>query len=85
MVASTHQKNKLTHPAAPVMTTTVKRKAGIKVRAPPKRVTKDQTIRELQAQIAALQNPDGEPFSKEPLVSSYQPSDMSQILMTPSF
>ena len=68
MVASTRNKNKLTHPGAPVMTVAARQKAGIKVKPPLKRVTKDQTIRELKAQIASLQNPDGEPFSKEPLV-----------------
>lgn len=68
MVASTRLKNKLAHPAAPVMTTAAKQKAGIKTKPRPRRVTKDQTIRELQARIAALENPDEEPFSKEPLV-----------------
>ena len=68
MVTSTRAKNKLAHPAAPIMTEAAKRKAGIKHKQRPKRVTKDETIRELQAQIAALKNPEGETFSKEPLV-----------------
>ena len=70
MVVSTRTKNKLTHPAAPVMTDAAKRKAGIKIKTKshPKRMTKDQTIKELQARINALENPDEEPFSKEPLV-----------------
>jgi hypothetical protein len=68
MVASTRPKNKLAHPAAPVMTETAKRKAGIKTNRRPKKPTKDETIRLLQAQIAALENPHEESFSKEPLV-----------------
>ena len=68
MVTSTRAKNKLAHPAAPIMTEAAKRKAGIKHKQRPKRVTKDETIRQLQAQIAALKNPEGETFSKEPLV-----------------
>ena len=51
------------------MTTAAKQKAGIKTVKCWKRVTKDETIRELQARIAALENPDlEESFSKEPLV-----------------
>lgn len=68
MVASTRAKNKLTHPATPVMTEAAKQKAGIKTKRRPKRATKDETIRELQARIAALENPEEETFSKEPLV-----------------
>jgi hypothetical protein len=69
MVASTRAKNKHTHPAAPVMTEAAKKKAGIKTNRRQKRVTKDETIRLLQAQIAALENPNEESFLKEPLVS----------------
>jgi len=68
MVASTHIKNKLSHPAALVMTNATKQKAGIKTKQRPKRMTKDQTIKELQACLDALENPDEELFSKEPLV-----------------
>jgi len=68
MVASTRNKNKLAHPAAPVMTAAAKQKAGIKTKPRPKRVTKDQMIRELNARIAALENPDEKQFSKDPLV-----------------
>ena len=68
MVASTRAKNKHAHPAAPVMTEAAKKKAGIKTKHRQKRVTKDETIRQLQAQIAALENPNEESFSKEPLV-----------------
>lgn len=69
-MVSTRLKNKSTRPAIPVMTATAKQKAGIKTAKRRTRVTKDDTIRELQARIAALENPD-EPegsFSKEPLV-----------------
>ena len=71
MVASTRKKNKTVHPAAGVMTAAAKQKAGIEVKPPSKRVTKDQTIKELLARIDTLQNPDREPFSKEPLVCAY--------------
>jgi hypothetical protein len=70
MVASTRAKNKNKHPAAPVMTEAAKRKAGIKAKQQPKKKTKDQTIRELRAQIAFLKNPEEESYSKEPLVST---------------
>jgi len=51
------------------MTVAAKQKAGIKTTQRRKRVTKDETIRELQARIASLENPDSEEsFSKEPLV-----------------
>ena len=68
MVAATRLKNKLAHPAAPMMTKAAKQKAGIKVKRRTKRVTKDETIRELQARIDTLENPGAEMFSKEPLV-----------------
>lgn len=85
MVASTRPKNKTAHPAAPVMTNAAKKKAGIRIKPPQKRVTKDQTIRELQARIAALENPDEEPFSKEPLVRISQPSCIHLMLTMLSF
>jgi len=50
------------------MTNAAKQKAGIKTKQRPKRITKDQTIKELQARLDALENPDEEPFSKDPLV-----------------
>jgi hypothetical protein len=50
------------------MTAAAKKKAGIKTKLRPKRVTKDEMIRQLQVEIAALKNPDEETFSKEPLV-----------------
>lgn len=68
MVASTRAQNKLAHPAAPVMTNAAKKKAGIKTQRRSKKLTKDDTIRELHARIAALEGPDEETFSKEPLV-----------------
>lgn len=68
MVPSTRASNKLARPAAPVMTDAAKQKAGIRVKRRAKKATKDETIRELQAKLAAMENPDGEPFSKEPLV-----------------
>ena len=50
------------------MTEAAKRKAGIKAKRPSKRATKDETIRQLQAELDALRNPNEESFSKEPLV-----------------
>lgn len=73
MVASTCAKNKFAHPAAPVMTKAAKQKAGIKTKQCPKKKMKDEMIRELQAQLAALVNPDKESFSKEPLVCTHFP------------
>lgn len=75
MAPATRPKNKSQHPAAPVMTAAAKRKAGIKTaqRPKPKKVTKDQTIWELRAQLAAFENPDEETFSKEPLVPFSNP------------
>ena len=84
MVASTRAKNKLAHPAAPVMTETAKRKAGIKMKRRSKKMTKDDTIRELQAQLAALQNPNEASFSKEPLVCTPYLSCMDRKLMPSS-
>lgn len=78
MVSATRAKNKLAHPAAPVMTKADKEKAGIKVKRRAKRATKDDTIRELQAKLAALENPGEEPFSKEPLVRSLCASSTNQ-------
>ena len=72
MVSATCAKNKTSHPAAPVMTEAAQKKAGIKTKRRPKKVTKDQTIRELNARIAALENPDEESFSKDPLVHTTQ-------------
>jgi len=68
MVASTRPKNKITHPAAPVMTEAAKQKAGIKTKRRSRKATKDETIWELQAHITMLENPGEEMFSKEPLV-----------------
>ena len=67
-MVTTRIKNKLAHPAAPVMTKAQKTKAGIKTKQRQKRVTKDETIRMLQARVAVLENPDEEVFSKDPLV-----------------
>lgn len=79
MVTTTRTKNKHAHPAAPVMTKADKEKAGIKVKRRAKRVTKDDTIRELQAKLAALENPGEEPFSKEPLVRPLHVLSTNQI------
>jgi len=46
-MVSTRPKTKTAHPAAPVMTTAAKQKAGIKTVQRRKRVTKGKTIREL--------------------------------------
>ena len=78
-MVSTHGKNKLAHPAAPVMTTAAKRKAGIKTNPRPKRVTKDQTIAELRARLAAFENPGETAFSKEPLVHITKPLHLSWV------
>ena len=66
-MVSTRTKNQFQHPAAPVMTKAAKEKASI-IKKRPKKATKDDTIQELQARLAALEDPNGEPFSKEPLV-----------------
>ena len=73
-MVSTRPKNKTTHPAAPVMTEAPKRKAGIKTKQRPKRATKDKTIWELRARLAAMEDPAAESFSKDPLVHATQPS-----------
>lgn len=69
-MVNTHLKNKVAHPAAPMMTDAAKIKAGI----PPtkrrsKKQTKDDQIRELKAHLATLEHPDeATAVSKEPLV-----------------
>jgi len=70
-MVGTRQKNKNVHPATPVMTEAAKLKAGIpSVRRRTKKPTKDEQIRELQARLAALEDPDeSATISKEPLVS----------------
>ena len=68
MVISTCTKIKLACPAAPVMNKATKQKAGNKTKPPKKWVTKEATIKELQAHLTALDNPDEVSFSKEPLV-----------------
>ena len=70
MVAATRPKNKLAHPATPVMTEAAKQKAGIKTKRRPKKVSRIDTIRELEARLAAIENPHQEAPSKEPLVRS---------------
>ena len=78
MVRQTRAKNKTTHPAAPVMSEAAKVKAGITPAKPrAKRMTKDATIRELEARIAQLENPDGPHPSKEPLVRASPSSYVS--------
>lgn len=67
-MVSTRAKNQNAHPAAPLMTEAAKQKAGINSKRRLKKVTKAQTIRELQARLSALENPGEELFSKEPLV-----------------
>jgi len=69
MVRETRSSNKTAHPATPVMSTAAKVKAGITPAKPrAKRMTKNATIRELEARIAQLENPDDLHPSKEPLV-----------------
>jgi hypothetical protein len=74
IMVSTRTKNKSAHPAAPVMTEAAKKKAGIPTKRRSKKATKDDTIRELEARIAALESPGGDPFSKEPLVRIFHSS-----------
>ena len=68
MVTTTRAKNKTSHPAAPVMTRAAKEKAGIKTQPRHPRITKDQKIQLLEAQLAVYENPEEESFSTEPLV-----------------
>ena len=70
MPVGTRQRNKEVHPAAPVMTEAAKIKAGIPTtKRRGKKPTKDEQIRELQARLTALENPDeAATVSKEPLV-----------------
>ena len=84
-MVSTRPKNKDAHPAAPVMTKAAKQKAGIKTKQRTKKVTKDETIRVLQARLAALENPDGESFSQEPLVRAISLSQYIPMLTMSSF
>ena len=67
-MVSTHPKNKKVYPVVPVMTMAAKQKARIPVKQQLKKVTKDNTIRQLKAHVALLESLGGEPFSKEPLV-----------------
>ena len=71
-MVGTRARNKDVHPAAPVMSEAAKVKAGIvSTKRRSKRPTKAEEIRQLRAQIAAMENPDDtNPTSKEPLVSS---------------
>jgi hypothetical protein len=70
-MAGTRVKNKTTHPAGVVMTEAAKLKAGIpSAKHRPKKQTKDDRIRKLQARLAAIEHPDeASAASKEPLVS----------------
>lgn len=77
-MVSTRTKNKTAHPAAPVMTEAAKQKAGIKTKRRPKKVTKDETIRELRARLAISEDPGADSFSKDPLVCTSQLSLPSQ-------
>ena len=87
MAPATRTKNKTKHPAVPVMTPAAQRKAGIKAAPPPKpkKVTKDQTVRELKVHIATLENPNEETFSKEPLVCSSDPPHTCYVLTQNQF
>jgi hypothetical protein len=67
-MVDTRPKNKQARPASVMMTNAAKRRAGIKTNAQPKKTTKDETIRQLQAHIAALEDPSEDSPSKEPLV-----------------
>lgn len=70
-MVKTRPQNRNMHPAAPVMSKAAKVKAGIKpAKHHTKKATKDEQIHQLQAELAALKNPDQiAPVSKEPLVN----------------
>ena len=70
-MVGTRPQNKGKHPAAPVMSEAAKVKAGIKsAKRRTKKPTKDEQIRQLQARLDALENPDQtDPVSNEPLVN----------------
>jgi hypothetical protein len=86
MVAATRLKNKKAHPAAPVMTEAAKQKAGIKTNRRSKKLTKAETIRQLEARIAEFENPHEEALSKEPLVRAKRWSLCTRYVLTlPSF
>ena len=74
MPVSTRPRNRHVHPAAPVMTDAARERAGIQPKRRSRRITKNETIRRLQAQIHTLENLDGESFSNEPLVRSTLPT-----------
>jgi len=83
MGRQTRQTNRTTHPAAPVMSEAAKVKAGITPAKPrAKRMTKEATIRELEARIAQLEKPDDAHPSKEPLVC-IPPSSCAHTLPEP--
>ena len=86
MVCQTQPTNKTAHPAAPVMSTTAKVKAGITPAKPcAKQMTKDARIQELEAQIAQFKNPDDQHLSKEPLVRASLLISYAHSLTLPSF
>ena len=70
-MVNTRARNKDIHPAAPMMSEAAKLKAGIiTTKCRSKKPTKAKEIRELQAKVTTLENPDDtNPTSKEPLVS----------------
>lgn len=69
-MVGTRQKNKDTHPGAPVMTKAAKIKAGIPTKRQTKQPSRAEQIRILQARLAVFENPDDAiPVSQEPLVS----------------
>ncbi|KAF9779590.1 hypothetical protein BJ322DRAFT_1113390 [Thelephora terrestris] len=83
-MAGTRAKNKDKHPAAPVMTHAAKIKAGIpSAKRQSKRTTKDEKIRELEARLAAFENPDDvDAISKEPLfLRDSSPEDVDRLVV----
>ena len=69
-MVGTRLKNKTAHPAAPVMSTVAKIRAGVPIKRQIKKVTKDEKIRLLEARLAAFENPeDTVTVPKDPLVS----------------
>jgi hypothetical protein len=71
-MVNTRLNNKTSNPGFPDMTEYAKKKAGLKSKRQKKKITKDETIRLLQARITALEDPATEPPSKEPLVRCTQ-------------
>ncbi|KAF9787362.1 hypothetical protein BJ322DRAFT_1017299 [Thelephora terrestris] len=82
-MAGTRAKNKDTHPAAPVMTTAAKIRAGIPTTKRQKKATKDDKIRALEARLAAFEQPDDAvAISQDPLFTrDSSPEDVDHLVI----